>query len=200
MIRIALAGGIGAGKSTAQAHLEDRGYVVIDADAIAREVVEVGRPAYAALRDAFGDGILGDDGVLDRAFLADVVFHDSSALARLNAITHPRIGEEILARLAGAEASGAHVAFVALPLFRLEHRTLFGLSSAWSIEVEPAVAEERLVSRGLRREDARARLDAQSSNAERRVIVDHVIVNDATIDDLKTRLDELIASEGLSDG
>lgn len=200
MRRIALAGGIGAGKSTAQAHLEELGFLVIDADVIARDVVEIGRPAYAALRDAFGDGILSPDGTVDRTFLAEVVFHDASALARLNAITHPRIGEEILSRLVGADASGEAATFVALPLFRPEHRALFGIESAWSIEVDPALAEERLVGRGLSREDARARLDVQMSNDERRAIVDHVIANDTTVDDLYERLDALLASEGLSRG
>ena len=200
MTRIALAGGIGAGKSTAQSHLESLGYLVIDADAIARDVVRVGRPAYVALRDAFGDGILASDGTLDRPFLAEVVFHDPSALARLNAITHPRIGEEILARLAAADESGHAVVFVALPLFRPEHRALFGIESAWSIEVDPTLAEERLVGRGLSREDARARLDAQVSNDERRAMVDHVISNDATVGDLYARLDALLAREGLTRG
>lgn len=200
MRRIALAGGIGAGKSTAQAFLERRGLLVIDADEVARDVVAVGRPAYGALRDAFGDGILAGDATIDRAFLAEIVFHDSSALARLNAITHPRIGEEILVRLTRAQEANERVAFVALPLFRPEHRDVFGLDSAWSIEVEPAVAEERLVQRGLTREDARSRLAAQISNDERRDIVDYVIVNDGSISELEGRLDELIEREGLVRG
>jgi dephospho-CoA kinase len=198
--RIALAGGIGAGKSTAQAHLERRGFFVIDADATARDVVKVGRPAYVALRDAFGDGILASDGSLDRTFLAEVVFHDPSALARLNAITHPRIGEEILEQLTRAQEAGERAVFVALPLFRSEHREIFGLDSAWSIEVDPALAEERLVRRGLTLDDAKARLAAQMGNDERRALCDHVIVNDTTVLDLQARLDELIESEGLSRG
>jgi len=198
--RIALAGGIGAGKSTAQAYFERRGLLVIDADEVARDVVALGRPAYVALRDAFGDGILADDATIDRAFLAEVVFHDPSALARLNAITHPRIGEEILARLARADEAGERVVFVALPLFRPEHREIFGLDSAWSLEVEPAIAEERLLKRGLTREDARSRLAAQTSNDERRDIVDRVIVNDGSISELEDQLDELIEREGLVRG
>ena len=201
MRRIALAGGIGAGKSTAQHYLEQRGFPVIDADEVARAVVAPGQPAYAALRDAFGDAILAADGSLDRAFLAEVVFHDASALARLNAITHPRVGEEILARFAAAERDGESVVFVALPLFRPEHRAAFSLDSAWAIEVAPEVALARLVeSRHLSREDAVARLAAQMSNEERRALVDHVVVNDGSLEELSARLDELLASEGLVRG
>ena len=199
--RIALAGGIGAGKSTAQHILEQRGFPVIDADDVARAVVAPGTPAHRALRDAFGDAILSPDGTLDRAFLAEIVFHDAAALARLNAITHPRVGEEVLARLATAERDGAPVAFVALPLFRPEHRAIFGLDSAWAIEVTSDMALTRLVeSRHLSREDATARLAAQMSNDERRAIVDHVLVNDGSVDDLAARLDELLIAEGLVRG
>ena len=201
MRRIALAGGIGAGKSTAQRHLERRGLAVIDADEVARAVVAPGQPAYTALRDAFGDAILAADGSLDRAFLAEVVFHDASALARLNAITHPRVGEEILSRLAAAEREGESVVFVALPLFRPEHRAAFSLDSAWAIEVAPEVALARLVeSRHLSREDATARLAAQMSNEERRALVDHVVVNDGSLEELAARLDELLVTEGLVRG
>ncbi|MDE3108130.1 MAG: dephospho-CoA kinase, partial [Acidobacteriota bacterium] len=88
MQRIALAGGIGAGKSTVSSYLASRGYFVLDADDVARDVVEPGQGAYRALVDAFGAAVLTDDLTIDRAFLADVVFHDASALRRLNAITH----------------------------------------------------------------------------------------------------------------
>jgi dephospho-CoA kinase len=199
--RIALAGGIGAGKSTAQRHLEQRGFPVIDADDVARAVVAPGQPAYGALRDAFGDAILASDRTLDRAFLAEVVFHDPSALARLNAITHPRVAEEILARLAAAERDGAPVVFIALPLFVPEHRAIFQLDSAWAIEVAPEVALKRLVgSRHLSREDATARLAAQMTNEERRALVEHVVVNDGSTGDLAARLDELLTAEGLVRG
>ena len=201
MRRIALAGGIGAGKSTAQHYLEQRGFPVIDADEVARAVVAPGQPAYAALRDAFGDAILAVDGSLDRAFLAEVVFHDASALARLNAITHPRVGEEILTRLAAAERAGESVVFIALPLFRPEHREAFALDSAWAIEVAPEVALARLVeSRHLSREDAAARLAAQMTNEERRALVDHVVVNDGSVDELIAQLDSLLVTEGLVRG
>ncbi len=174
---------------------------MIDADDVARAIVAPGKPAYVALRDAFGDAILAGDGTLDRAFLAEVVFHDAAALARLNAITHPRVGEEILARLAAAERDSEPVVFVALPLFRPEHRALFSLDGVWAIEVAPEVALNRLVqSRHLSREDARSRLAAQMSNEERRALADHVVINDGTIEDLAARLDELLVTEGLVRG
>ena len=95
MKRVALAGGIGAGKSAVAEHLTTRGWPVVDADVIARRVVEPGKPAWRALRDAFGTAVLNGDGEIDRAFLAEIVFHDASALRRLNHITHRYIGEEL---------------------------------------------------------------------------------------------------------
>ena len=88
MKRVAIAGGIGAGKSTVTDRLTTLGFSVVDADVIARHVVEQGEPAWRALVDAFGSAVLTPEGDIDRKFLADVVFHDASALRRLNHITH----------------------------------------------------------------------------------------------------------------
>ncbi len=201
MRRIALAGGIGAGKSTAQEYLRRRGLSVIDADALARDVVEPGEPAHRALVDAFGSAVLDGAGRIDRSFLAEVVFHDASALRRLNSITHPRIAERIMHELAEAERTGVRAAFVALPLFRPEHRTAFGLDEAWALEVSPPIALERLVAqRGLSRQDAEARLRAQESNEERRAVVDRVILNDGTRAELEEHLARLLVDEGLVRG
>jgi len=90
-MRIALTGGIGSGKSTVAQLLHSRGAVIVDADAIAREIVEPGEPALKEIRESFGPGVIDADGRLDRARLAEIVFADADALARLNSITHPRI-------------------------------------------------------------------------------------------------------------
>lgn len=198
MRRIGIAGGIGAGKTTATAYLEELGYRVIDADEVARRVVEPGAPAWRALRDGFGNAVLRPDTTLDREFLAEVVFHDASALRRLNQITHSQIGHVIVEELARASAQ---VIFVALPLFRPEHRTVFGLEQVWAIQSSPEVSLSRLVEfRGFKEADARARLATQLSNDERAAIVDHVIWNDGTIEHLRDELDTQLAVTGLVGG
>ncbi|MBW4077394.1 MAG: dephospho-CoA kinase [Acidobacteria bacterium] len=197
MKRIAIAGGIGAGKSEATDYLARLGYGVIDADEVARKVVEPGQPAWRALRDAFGDAVLQGDGAIDREFLAQVVFADPVALRRLNSITHVQIGLEILRAL---ELASANVVFIALPLFRSEHRTAFGLDEVWSVQASADVALSRLLQlRGMNEDDARARLASQMSNDERAAIVDHVIWNDGTIDALHVKLEEQLRQSGVVD-
>jgi dephospho-CoA kinase len=183
--RVAVAGGIGAGKSAAAAYLRERGFHVVDADVTARRVVQKGEPAWRALRDAFGTGAFVD-GELDRAFLADVVFSDESARRRLNAITHGYIGEEILKEMSRAEGD---VVFVELPLFRPEHRRSLALDEAWAIQVSPATALERLTTlRGLSSNDALARLATQMGNDERGAIVDVVLWNEGSLVELAEQL------------
>lgn len=187
MKRVSVAGGIGAGKSAVTDRLATLGFSVIDADVVARQVVEKGEPAWIALRDAFGDAVLTPEGDIDRKFLADVVFHDASALRRLNNITHSYIAEEIATEL--ADATGRAV-FVALPLYRSEHREIFGFDETWAIQVDPTIAFQRLTTlRGFEADDAMSRLAVQMDNDARAAIVDRVIWNDGTIDELHRSLD-----------
>jgi dephospho-CoA kinase len=194
--RVVVAGGIGAGKSAVASRLEDLGWPVIDADVIARNVVAKGQPAWLALRDAFGAAILDENEEIDRKFVADVVFHDASALKRLNHITHGYIGQGLVRAL--DEASG-NAAFVAIPLFRPEHRVALNIDEAWAVEVEPATAVERLVAhRGFSEEDAKARIAAQMTNEERAAIVDRVIWNEGSLEDLYLQLDAALDDLGVS--
>jgi len=196
--RIAIAGGIGAGKTVVTERLSELGAIVIDADLIAHQISEPGRPAWRALRDAFGDALLGEDATIDRPFVADVVFHDRSALRRLNHITHSYIGAEIRRQL---DAHPSTVVFVALPLFRPEHRGIFNLDEAWAVQVRPETAISRLCTyRGFSEDDARSRLANQMSNREREVIVDRVMWNEGTIADLHERLDVLLHEIGFGHG
>jgi dephospho-CoA kinase len=198
MRRVAIAGGIGSGKTTVTDYLGRRGFGVIDADVVAREVVAPGQPALGALVDAFGNAILTADGVMDREFVASVVFHDASALSRLNRITHAAIGEELRA---GLDSATGDVVFVALPLLRPEHRQLLALDEVWVVQVAPDVAIERLCTfRGFSKDDARARLAAQPSNEERASLADEVINNDSTPDHLLARIDALVEQRGWSRG
>ena len=198
MKRIAIAGGIGAGKTSATSRLRELGFDVVDADVVAHVVTAQGTPAWQALRDAFGDAILGADGSLDRQFVADLVFHDPSALRRLNAITHGPIGGEILQQL---DHATGEIVFLAIPLFRSEHRVVFSLDEAWAILVKPETALQRLVeSRGFDEANARARLANQMSNEERASIVDRVIWNEGTPVDLFHQIDDVLRESRLVRG
>lgn len=197
MLRLGIAGGIGSGKSALCDVLESHGVVVIDADHVAREVVEPGAPGWRALVDAFGAAVLHQDGTIDRQFLADVAFPHPPSLRRLNAITHGLIGVTILERLGNL---GERPAAVALPLFRPEHRTIFGLNEVWGIEVEPSEAVRRLVTyRGFSENDALARISSQISNAERSKIVDLVITNNGTLQEFQSAVSRLVEARGLGD-
>ncbi len=195
MKTVAIAGGIGAGKTAVGERLATLGWPVIDADVIARRVVEKGEPAWRAIRDAFGTAALQANGEIDREFVADVVFHDSSALRRLNYITHGPIGNEIVREL---DATTGAAVFVALPLFRSEHRTIFHLDQVWAVQVESTTALQRLCTlRGFSEDDARARLAAQMSNDERAALVDRVFWNEGTLDDLFAQLDAALVELGV---
>jgi len=188
--RVALAGGIGAGKTILSERLAALGWPVIDADVIARKVVQKGEPAWVALRDAFGTAVLTPAGELDRAFMADVAFHDASALRRLNHVTHGYIGSEIIREL---DAADADVVFIALPLYRPEHRDAFRLDEVWAVVVDPEIALARLVEqRGFNEEDARARLAAQMSNEERQALADRVLFNNGSLEEFFAQLDSAL--------
>ena len=196
MKRVAIAGGIGAGKTALAEHLTSRGWPVVDADLVARCVVEPGEPAWRALRDAFGTAVLMGDNEIDRAFLADIVFRDATALRRLNHITHGYIAEEIMRQIA---ATSADVVFIALPLYRDEHRNQLGLDEVWAVEVDPEVAVARLIeSRGFSEADARARLAVQMSNEARRALADRVISNEGTREELTAKVDEALRALGVA--
>ena len=190
-MRVALTGGIGSGKTTASRLLAERGAVVIDADAIAREVVEPGEPALDEIRAAFGDDILDPEGRLDRSRLAGIVFADEAARERLNAITHPRIAERS-AQLWEAAPEGAVVVYD-MPLL-VEN----GLTDGWDaivvVDAPDDVRLERLVQRGLAYEDARARMAAQASRDERLAVATHVVDNSGSLAATVDQVDRLWAT------
>lgn len=196
MRKIALSGGIGAGKSAVSDYLASRRYFVVDADDIARRVVEPGQGAYVALCDAFGGAVLTAEKTIDRTFLADVVFHDATALRRLNAITHAQIGRGINEAL---DAAHARAAFVAIPLFRPEHREVFQLDEVWAVLATPEIALKRLVElRGLSEDDATSRMRAQETNEERAASADVVLWNDGTLAELFTHVKQLLDQRDLT--
>jgi dephospho-CoA kinase len=191
---VAIAGGIGSGKTAVTDKLASLGFSVVDADLIAREVVEKGQPAWRALIDAFGSAVLTPEGDIDRKFVADVVFHDASALRRLNHITHGYIETAMRAQL---DAASGDVVFVSIPLYRDEMRAELGLSEVWALEVDPEIAVSRLTSsRAMSEDDARARLSTQMSNEQRRFLADRVIENNGTREELNTAIEQILAEVG----
>jgi dephospho-CoA kinase len=174
VIVIGLTGGIGAGKSTVSGLLAQRGAVIVDADLIAREVVQPGGAAYGPILERFGPGVLGRDGRLDRAALAAVVFSDPDALAALEAITHPAIQAE-MARLVAAHEGSEDVVIMDIPLLKDRRRPMAGVVV---VDVPEEVAVQRLVEqRGFDERDARRRIAAQISREQRRSLADVVVDN-----------------------
>lgn len=189
-MRIALTGGIGSGKSTVARMLAERGAVIVDADAIAREIVEPGQPALVEIRAAFGDGIITADGRLDRARLAAIVFSDSEALARLNAITHPRIAERSAELLAAAPAESVVVYDMPL-LVEQGDEALRGWDAIVVVDCPDDLRLDRLIARGLAPEDAERRLRAQASREERLAAADVVVDNSGDLAGLDAAVDGL---------
>ncbi|HET9071508.1 MAG TPA: dephospho-CoA kinase [Acidimicrobiales bacterium] len=178
MLRCGLTGGIGSGKSTVAAGLVARGAALVDADAIARAVVEPGGPAYAPVVARFGPGVVGAGKRLDRAALAAVVFADASARADLDALTHPVIGERMLEAAAAAEAAGHRVLVLDVPLLDEGSRERLALDVVVVVDTPVEVAVQRLVGqRGFAEGDARARVAAQMSRERRRALADRVVDN-----------------------
>lgn len=191
MVVIGLTGGIGSGKSTVSAMLAERGAVVVDADAIVRDLQRPGTPVFRAMVDRFGPGIVAADGTLDRPAVAAVVFGDPAALADLNAIVHPAVGEEIARRLA-AEAGTDHVVVLDVPLLVESGRG--GVAGVVVVDVDAEVAVARLVAhRGMTEADARARMARQASREQRLARADRVVDNSGTIDDLRRQVDAVWA-------
>lgn len=189
MLRVGVTGGIGSGKSTVSRRLADRGAVVIDADEVAREVVQPGEPALDGIRNRFGEKVVRADGTLDRAGLAAIVFGDPDALAALDAITGPPIAERV-AQLRYEIAADA-VSVYDMPLlverglWVHEHVTVVVLA-------DPEVRVGRLVEhRGLTERDARRRIAAQASDEQRRTVADVVLDNGATPEVLASAVDDL---------
>jgi len=186
---IGLTGGIGVGKSTAGAVLEELGAVVIDCDQLGRDVAASDGAAYPGIVERFGPGVVSKDGELDRAALATVVFNDPQALNDLNAITHPAIDEEIEHRIAEADPSAP----VVLDMAVLVDSNL-GAGIYNEVLVIEAPLEARLArlhdQRGMAPDDARARIESQVSDEQRREVADHIIVNDGDRDSLRTALTE----------
>lgn len=188
-VQIGLTGGIGAGKTAVARRLAELGARVVDADALAREVVAAGTPGLAAVVAEFGPGVLRPDGELDRPALGRLVFGDEQALGRLNAIVHPLVRGRAAELVAAAPAGSVVVQDVPL-LVETGQADRFDLVLV--VEAPAEVRAERLArDRGMSADEARSRMAAQASDAERRAAADVVLVNDGSPDELRARVDQV---------
>ncbi len=195
---MALTGGIASGKSTVARRLAELGAVVVDADVIAREVVEPGTPGLARIAEEFGPGVIAPDGTLDRAALGAIIFGDEAARATLNAITHPAVGERSRALFAEALAADPD-ALVVYDVPLLVNERGEGRADEFDRVIVVSADEEtrvrRLVElRGLDEADARRRVGAQAPESARLAIADIVIDANGTLDQTLAQVDEAWAS------
>jgi len=192
-VRIGLTGGIGSGKSSVARRLAEHGAIVVDADVIARAVVEPGTAGLDAVVEAFGAGLLNSDGTLDRAAMASLVFTDPTKRALLEGIVHPLVAAES-ARIISAAPEDAIVVYD-IPLLAEFAGTARDRTQEFDvIIVVEAPAElrlDRLVQRGLTSEDAVARIQSQASDEQRREIADVVVINDDSLEVLGAAIDDL---------
>ncbi len=195
---VGLTGGIGSGKSAVADLLAQFGAVIVDADVLAREVVEPGTPGLAAVADRFGPGVLLPDGRLDRAALAAVVFADADARADLNAIVHPRVRALAADRRAAALASDPDALVVDVIPLLVETGQAGRFDTVVVVDCPEDVQVARVMARsGLSEAEARARVAAQAYRARRLAAADVVVRNEGTLDDLRAEVERawpLIAS------
>lgn len=198
MLLVGLTGGIASGKSTVSERFAvTHGFPVIDADQVARGIVEPGQPALQEIKDRFGDRIIQPDGTLDRPGLGSVVFADEQARLDLNAITHPRISDEIKRRL---ERFGDHDGPVVVDsplLVEMGHAKDYPVIVV--VATSPPAQHQRLVEdRGMDAKEAWNRINSQAPLTEKLAVATHVIRNDGTLEALHARVDKVAAA--LTDG
>ncbi|MFM7686350.1 MAG: dephospho-CoA kinase [Actinomycetota bacterium] len=189
MILVGLTGGIGSGKSTVSAALAERGAVIVDADAIVREVQQPGSPVLQQLAERFGAHVVAADGSLDRAAVAGIVFSDPEALKALNAIVHPAVAAEMNRRVY-AERDSDRVVVMDIPLLTENPRD--GLQGVIVVDVPVEKQVQRLVQfRGFAEDDARARIGKQASREQRLATASFTVDNSGSLDDLAPQVERL---------
>jgi dephospho-CoA kinase len=189
MLLVALTGGIGSGKSTVAAGLAKRGAAVVDADGVSREILEPDGAAYQAVVDHFGPDVVRPDRSINRSVLAGVVFGDPEALAKLNQLTHPVIGQ-VMAERAQALGSNQQIVVLDVALLSIVTTNRFQLGAVVVVDTPEEVAVARLVQhRGFSEEDAWSRVAAQIDRDERRRLADVVIDNSDGQAALETEID-----------
>ena len=192
MLLVGLTGGIGSGKSTVARMLADRGAVIVDADVLAREALEVGTPGFEQVVERFGTELVDHaaGGILDRKKLAEVVFADEEARKDLEAIVHPEVGRRLVETIAAHRDTHDIVVFDA-PLI-IEGGFGDGLDALVVVTTPLEEQIERLMrDRGMADDEARARIGAQAPTEEKVARADHVIENAGSLEDLEAAVDGL---------
>ena len=191
MLRAGLTGGIGSGKSEVARRLAAHGAVIIDADVAARAVVAPGTPGLARVAEAFGAGVLGPDGALDRKRLGAIVFADPASRTALNGIVHPLVGQWMrVADQAVVDTADGDVVIVHDVPLLAENRRADDFDLVIVVDVPPELQLERLVTqRGMTPDQARARMATQASREQRLALADLVIDNSGSLQDLDRRVD-----------
>ena len=191
MLLVGLTGGIGSGKTSVSSRLAERGAVVVDADAIVRELQAPGQAVLAAMVERFGESILLPDGSLDRQAVADMVFNDDAARADLGAIVHPAVRDEIARRVLD-QADTDNVVILDIPL--LAESGWDGIAGTIVVDLDPEIAVQRLVEfRGFAEADARARIATQASREERLAKASVVVDNSLDLEHLEAEVDKVWA-------
>jgi dephospho-CoA kinase len=191
VLLVGLTGGIGSGKSTVSGLLAARGAVIVDADAIVKELQQPGMPVFDAMVERFGPEIVAPDGHLDRAAVAAAVFNDEQARKDLEGIVHPAVGAVMIQRLA-EHAGTDRIVVYDVPL--LVESGKKGYGAVVVVDVDPDIAVRRLVEhRGFDEADARQRIASQVPRAERLAVADRVLDNSGTVEDLERQVDDLWA-------
>jgi len=189
---IGLTGGIASGKSTIASRLAEHGAVVVDADRIAREVVEPGRPALAAIAERFGPGVIAADGSLDRPALGAIVFADEEARLALNGITHPAVLAESTARFAAAAAADPDAIVVYDVPLLVESANEYPFELVVVAHAAAGTRIDRLVAlRGMDRAEAERRIRSQATDEERLAVADIVIDTDGSLEHTRQQVDAL---------
>ena len=192
MIVVGLTGGIGAGKSTVSKLLAERGAAIVDADQIARDLQSPGSPVLNQMAERFGAQIVNEDGSLDRAGVAAIVFSDKAALDDLNGIVHPAMQAEIQRQI-DLNAGTDRVVVLDFPLLGENPRK--GLAATIVVDTPYELAVERVVEyRGMDEDDAQNRINSQISREERLARATYVVDNSGTFDSLAAQVDELWSS------
>lgn len=197
---IALTGGIATGKSTVSSILEKKGYRVIDADKIARKVVEPGRKVYNQILDYFGSDIVFKDGKLNRKKLASIVFNDSKALEKLNEITHPKIFKEIYRDIELSIKAGDKLIFLDIPLLFEEYEQIIAsgieFDEIWLVYVDRETQIVRLMKRdSINRSEAIKKINLQMDMKYKLDNTDKVLYNNGDFKNLENKIEKLISLE-----
>ncbi len=196
MALVGLTGGIGSGKSAVASILTARGYQLVDADLVARYVVEKGSPTLLKIVETFGPDVLTQEGYLDRPKLGAIVFGDSSKLDKLNSIIHPAIAAEMQRRIeASLELDSLGIVFVDIPLLvETGGKDRYRLDYVVVVDVPRETQLHRLTRiRALSEDEASARINSQAKREDRLAMADFIVDNTGSLSDLDERVDEMLA-------